>query len=121
MILQSCHRQQEPASGMSLAQRRTAPEGINILTEDGLFDSGYSSSYGHHNETAADVEQRRGSIATQTTLLPPAPEGEVLWQTISYDAFAHHEPQQYEPAVYPPEDEDHLAAYEVSGPKRIGE
>lgn len=110
---------------MSLAQRRTAPEGINIITEEGFFDNnGYSSSYGHHNpEAAAGTEQRprRGSTATQTTLLPPAPEGEVLWQTISYDAFAHHEPQQYEPVVFPPEDVDHLAAYEVSGPKRIGE
>ncbi|ROW01935.1 hypothetical protein VMCG_05579 [Cytospora schulzeri] len=104
---------------MSLAQRRTAPEGINIIPEDGILENGYSTSHGHL-EAVADVEQRRGSTATQTTLIPPGAEGEALWQTISYDAFAQHPPQQYE-AVFPPDEVDHLAAYEVSGPKRIAQ
>lgn len=105
---------------MSLAQRRTAPEGINIRPEDGSLENGYSSGNGHF-EVVLGAEHRRGSTASQTTLIPPGPpEGEVLWQTISYDAFAQHQPQQYD-AVFPSEDADHMAAYEVSGPKRVAQ
>lgn len=96
---------------MSLAQRRTAPEGINtILLEDDIWENGH--------ESVGDETQRRGSNATQTTVL--LPDGKVdLWQTISYDPFVvPPPPQHYEPVF--PEDTDHLAAYEVSTAKRVG-
>ncbi|KUI70281.1 hypothetical protein VM1G_06368 [Cytospora mali] len=105
---------------MSLAQRRTAPEGINIIPDDGIVENGHTSTNGNL-EAVADEEQglgsRRGSTATQTTLIPPGPEGKDLWQTISYDAFAQQQAQQYGAIL--PEDIDHLAAYEVSTAKRV--
>ena len=97
---------------MSLAQRRTAPEGINTIFEDDTWENG-------RLEAAGDERYRRDSTDTQTTVTLPGTEGKDLWQTISYDAFAPPPPQHYEPVLL--EDTDHLAAYEVSTAKRVGE
>ncbi|ROW09319.1 hypothetical protein VPNG_05863 [Cytospora leucostoma] len=99
---------------MSLAQRRTAPDGINNIPGDDSIDNGDLSSNGIFDE-----EEREGSTGTQTTLVPGGTEGKGLWQTISYDAFAQPPSQHHEPM--PLADTGNVAAYEVSNFKRIGQ
>lgn len=98
---------------MSLAQRRTAPEGINDIPGDGNIVNGDLSS-----NIMFDEEQREDATGTQTTLVPGGMEGKGLWQTISYDAFAQPPSQHHGPM--PLADTDNLAAYEVSTTKRVG-
>lgn len=107
---------------MSLAQRRTAPEGINTITELG---NGHSSRSVNIETGAAEDQRGHRDSAIQTTPIPPSPEeaegveGKHLWQTISYDAFTHQPAQQYEPFLSA--ETDNLAAYDVSTTKRVGE
>lgn len=95
---------------MSLAQRRTAPEGIDTLPEDNVQDSrnGYMSG-----DSTID-DNRRDSDSTLH-----AAKDDQIWQTISYDPFAQKPLQHYE--SFPPEITDNKAAYEVSTAKRAAQ
>lgn len=89
---------------MSLAQRRTAPEGIDAVLE-----------YDAQDNTTDD--ERRGGDGTHDTDVQFTKNDEI-WHTISYDPFAPKPLQHYE--SFPPEITDNKAAYEVSAAKRAG-
>lgn len=94
---------------MSLAQRRTAAEGIDAPPEYNAHDSrnGYISGHNTNDDDRRDSD---------TTL--HAAKDDQIWQTISYDPFAQQPLQHYE--SFPPEITENKAAYEVSTTKRAG-
>lgn len=98
---------------MSLAQRRTAPEGIDSLSEDGIYESGN----GHISGDSTNDDGRVDSDSTLHAAIPITKDDKI-WQTISYDPFAPKPLQHYE--SFPPEITDNKAAYEVSTAKRAG-
>lgn len=94
---------------MSLAQRRTAPEGIDTLP-------GYNTQDNRTGNISGDStidDDRRDSDSTLHSA-----RNDQIWQTISYDPFAQKPLQHYE--SFPPEITDNKAAYEVSTAKRAG-
>lgn len=98
---------------MSLAQRRTAPEGIDTVLEDHDFENGnYQTS-----REFADDDDRADSDGTQHAALS-IPKNDEIWRTISYDPFAQKPLQHYE--SFPPEIAENRAAYEVAITKRVG-
>jgi hypothetical protein len=94
---------------MSLAQRRTAAEGIDAPPEYHARDS----VNGHFSGDNTNEDGRRGSDTT----LGPAKDDQI-WQTLNYDPFAQKPLQHYE--SFPPEITENKAAYEVSTAKRAG-
>lgn len=106
---------------MSLAQRRTAAEGIDFLPEYSVQGSRNSSvrngstcdgSIRVSGDNAND-DDRRDSDGT----LCPA-KNDQIWQTINYDPFGKKPLQHYE--SFPPEVTENKAAYEASSAKRAG-
>lgn len=87
---------------MSLAQRRTAPESVDLTarTED-IGD-----------DPVVSTEEDVGSS--------PRARRQTVWRTLSYDAFGGQELTHYE--SFPPEitTASHLAAYDVSTLRRAG-
>lgn len=98
---------------MSLAQRRTAPEGIDPVLEYEVDDNGNRQTY--VNNTSDDG--CTGGDSTQDTSVHFTKNDEI-WHTISYDPFAPKPLQHYE--SFPPEITENKAAYEVSATKRAG-
>lgn len=98
---------------MSLAQRRTAPEGIDTVSEYDVYENGNRQIYGDN----ADDDDQRGGDSTQDTAVH-FPKNDEIWRTISYDPFAPKSLQHYE--SFPPEITENKAAYEVSTTKRAG-
>lgn len=94
---------------MSLAQRRTAPEGIDSVLE---YDD-HQSRNGHISGDNTNDDERRDSDSAAHSA-----KNDEIWQTISYDPFAQKPLQHYE--SFPPEITDNKAAYEVSTTKRAG-
>jgi hypothetical protein len=94
---------------MSLAQRRTAAEGIDTLPEYDAHDSHTGCNSGDNTYD----DDRRDSDSTLHTA-----KNDEIWQTISYDPFAQKPLQHYE--SFPPEITENKAAYEVSTAKRTG-
>lgn len=98
---------------MSLAQRRSAPEGIDTVQESSFYESRNS----HVSGDNSNDDERRGSYSSQDTAIPVTKNDEI-WQTLSYDPFAQKPLQHYE--SFPPEITENKAAYEVSTTKRAG-
>lgn len=98
---------------MSLAQRRTAPEGIDTVPEYDVHENGNRQIYGDNTQD----DDRRGGDSTQDTAVQCTKNDEI-WRTISYDPFAPKSLQHYE--SFPPEITENKAAYEVSTTKRAG-
>lgn len=94
---------------MSLAQRRTAPEGIDPVLEH----DDHGSRTGHISGDNTNDDDGRDSNSTAHSA-----KNDEIWQTISYDPFAQKPLQHYE--SFPPEITDNKAAYEVSTTKRAG-
>lgn len=111
---------------MSLAQRRTTPDGIEPvpIPQDAPFEAGQTAD--ESNDYLAVDSERRASATSNNHRASivgiPVEDGKEVWQELSYDAF--HAPQgpqdllHYEP--FPPEVGENVAAYEVSAAKRIG-
>ncbi|CAN8096187.1 unnamed protein product [Discula destructiva] len=109
---------------MSLAQRRTTLEGLDTIPSPILEDvrslqegTEYETSHGLAAPTEHD-RRRRASVAASI----PVEDGKEIWQALSYDPFASAEPpnlQHYE--SFPPGFNEHVAAYEVSTARRIGQ
>ncbi|KAL1849164.1 hypothetical protein Daus18300_013369 [Diaporthe australafricana] len=95
---------------MSLAQRRTAPEGIDTVLEDDILENGIRHSSSHITNDG----DSRASDSTQHTAIA---KDDGIWQSLSYDPFAQKQLQHYE--SFPPEIEENRPAYEVSNAKRI--
>lgn len=132
---------------MSLAQRRTTLDGIEAISlplraaeeeEEGQAgDSGSTvvnnNNTTHYQQQNADEEEISSNSREETSETTPivadtvpAEDDKEIWHTISYDPFgtvqeveALPELQHYE--SFPPELGDHVAAYEVSTTKRVGE
>lgn len=98
---------------MSLAQRRTAPEGIDPVPEYDVHDNANRQNYGNNTND----DGRTGGDSAEDTALQIT-KNEEIWQTISYDPFAPAPLQHYE--SFPPEITENKAAYEVSTTKRAG-
>lgn len=106
---------------MSLAQRRTTLEGIDTISspipnDDDVFGSADGSV---SPRTTSEHGQRRESAASNQASIP-VEDGKEIWQSLSYDPFAHTGPpqlQHYE--SFPPELSANVAAYEVSTTRRI--
>lgn len=98
---------------MSLAQRRTAPEGIDTVPEYDVHENGNRQIYGDNTHD----DDRRRDDSTQDTAVQFTKNDEI-WRTISYDPFAPKPLQHYE--SFPPEITENKAAYEVSTAKRAG-
>ncbi|KAI3390787.1 hypothetical protein diail_8669 [Diaporthe ilicicola] len=97
---------------MSLAQRRTAPEGFDTVAEDVILENGN----GHIASHTPNDDDCRDSDSTQLAAIPKNDE---IWRTISYDPFAQKSLQHYE--SFPPETTENRAAYEVSSTKRVAQ
>jgi hypothetical protein len=91
---------------MSLAQRRTAVEGID--TRDVL--AGSENGNGNGNGSAPNGSQELAN-----------PSQEDVWRSLSYDPFGDKRAKIEHYESFPPETMDSLAAYEVSSFKRAGE
>lgn len=98
---------------MSLAQRRTAPEGIDTVPEYDVHENGSRQTYGNNtNEDGRTGGDSAQDMEVQLT------KNDEIWHTISYDPFAPAPLQHYE--SFPPEITENKAAYEVSTTKRAG-
>lgn len=98
---------------MSLAQRRTAAEGIDTALE---YDAPENGTYQSFRDSTTDDERRRGrspyDMGSQII------KNDELWHDISHDPFAPKPFQHFD--SFPPEITDNRAAYEVSAAKRAG-
>lgn len=107
---------------MSLAQRRTDPEGINTIpptiSEDTILDVEDGGQVVVAHGTRTDDRHRRGSAVSNI----PAEDGREVWQALSYDPFPAQGPLglQHNESFPPEIGTDNVAAYEVSTAKRIG-
>lgn len=98
---------------MSLAQRRTAAEGIDTVLEYDIDENGNRQTCGNNTND----DGRSGANSTQDAAVQFTKNDEI-WSTISYDPFAPTPLQHYE--SFPPEITENKAAYEVSTTKRAG-
>lgn len=108
---------------MSLAQRRTALDGVDsipaTIPEDAILDDEGGTDANVH--LAIEHRDRRESAAS-TAVSIPADDLKDIWRTLSYDPFpapGGHEVLHYE--SFPLETTETIAAYEVSTAKRICE
>lgn len=99
---------------MSLAQRRTTPEGIDTVLEADILDNAIRQDRQSSSHITNDGDSRV-SDSTQHTAMP---KDDGIWQTLSYDPFAQKQLQHYE--SFPPEIEENRPAHEVPSAKRIG-
>lgn len=112
---------------MSLAQRRTTPNGIDTLPPETFVENAILEDADENNTDFIDRNSHHGASALSNPASTgiPAEDGKEIWQALSYDAFAAPERpselqlQHYE--SFPPDITDKVAAYEVSSTKRICE
>ncbi|KAK2602876.1 hypothetical protein N8I77_009378 [Diaporthe amygdali] len=99
---------------MSLAQRRTAPEGIDTVLDDNAAENGNLQT---SREFATDDDRADSDSIPHAAL--SIPKNDEIWRTISYDPFAQKPLQHYE--SFPPEIAENRAAYEVAITKRVAQ
>lgn len=108
---------------MSLAQRRTALDGVDTIPATIPEDAVLDDEIGTDGNVDPAIEHRvRRESAASTAASIPAEDGKDIWRTLSYDPFPTpegHQLQHYE--SFPPETAENVAAYEVSTAKRMCE
>ncbi|KAJ4410342.1 hypothetical protein N0V82_009246 [Gnomoniopsis sp. IMI 355080] len=104
---------------MSVAQRRTNPEGIGTVPSPFPQDAMFESADGTVSRRPTHPGQRRDS-AFSNEANNPVENGKEVWQALSYDPFSQTgPPSQPHYESFSPELPDNVAAYEVSTTRRI--
>lgn len=113
---------------MSLAQRRTAVDGVHTIPPTPPPESPVQENGGGTDGNTDDHDipehsrDRRITSASTVAASIPAEDRKEVWQALSYDPFAPPSgPELHKYESFPPETTEDVAAYEVSTTKRICE